>query len=83
VRIDYLGQELCTQRLDMVVDAKVVVEVKSTAGLHPAASRQLYNYLRASTRSGCCCTSAASQSSTASSARIGRVRAARPHVLRP
>src|SRR5688572_4764645 len=47
VRIMYDGEELCTQRLDMVVDDKVVVETKSTYELHPAAQRQLYNYLRA------------------------------------
>ena len=48
VDIIYDGEELCTQRLDMVVDGKVVVETKSTYDLHPAARRQLYNYLRAS-----------------------------------
>jgi GxxExxY protein len=47
VDIMYDGEELCTQRLDMVVDDKVVVETKSTYVLHPAAQRQLYNYLRA------------------------------------
>jgi GxxExxY protein len=48
VNILYDGVELCSQRLDMVVDDKVVVETKSTYDLHPAAQRQLYNYLRAS-----------------------------------
>lgn len=47
VRIYYDGVELCQQRLDFVVDEKVVVEVKSTLELHKAASRQLLNYLRA------------------------------------
>jgi GxxExxY protein len=47
VRVVYRGEELCTQRLDMVVDEKVIVETKSTYQLHPAAQRQLYNYLRA------------------------------------
>ncbi len=47
VDIMYNGEELCTQRLDMVVDDKVVIETKSTYELHPAAQRQLYNYLRA------------------------------------
>ena len=47
VQIMYKGEELCRQRLDMVVDEKVVVETKSTYELHPAAQRQLYNYLRA------------------------------------
>ncbi|MFN2564747.1 MAG: GxxExxY protein [Gemmatimonadaceae bacterium] len=48
VRVMYKGEELCTQRLDMVVDDKVVVETKSTFDLHPSAQRQLYSYLRAS-----------------------------------
>ena len=48
VRVTYKGEELCTQRLDMVVDDKVVVETKSTQELHPVSLRQLYSYLRAS-----------------------------------
>ena len=48
VRVLYKGRELCTQRLDMVVDGKVIVEVKSTYHLHPSADRQFYSYLRAS-----------------------------------
>jgi GxxExxY protein len=47
VDVMYKGEELCTQRLDMVVDDRVVVEIKSTYELHPAAQRQLYKYLRA------------------------------------
>ncbi len=47
VEVMYKGEELCTQRLDMIVDEKVVVETKATYELHPAAQRQLYNYLRA------------------------------------
>lgn len=47
VQIMYKGEALCTQRLDMVVDEKVVVEIKATYELHPASQRQLYNYLRA------------------------------------
>jgi GxxExxY protein len=47
VPVMYEGEELCTQRLDMIVDDRVVVETKSTFDLHPAAQRQLYNYLRA------------------------------------
>ena len=47
VRIYYDGAELCQQRLDFVVNDKVVVEAKSTFALHKAASRQLLNYLRA------------------------------------
>jgi GxxExxY protein len=48
VTIMYKGDELAMQRLDMVVDEVLVVETKSTYELHPVASRQLFNYLRAS-----------------------------------
>jgi GxxExxY protein len=47
VPVLYKGQELCKQRLDMVVDEKLVVETKSTAELPRTGPRQLYNYLRA------------------------------------
>jgi len=46
VPVFYKGEELGKQRLDMIVDDRIVVEIKSTAQLHPAAKRQLYNYLR-------------------------------------
>ena len=47
VYVMYKGEELATQRLDMIVDDKLVVESKSTYVLHKAAARQVYNYLRA------------------------------------
>src|SRR5438105_4156700 len=47
VAVMYKGEELATQRLDMVVDDKLIVEVKGTTTLPPEASRQLFNYLRA------------------------------------
>ena len=47
VRVTYKGEDLGQQRLDMVVDEILVVEAKSTHVLHRSASRQLYNYLRA------------------------------------
>ena len=47
VRVFYEGTELGIQRLDMVVDEKLVVETKSTFDLHKAAQRQVYNYLKA------------------------------------
>jgi hypothetical protein len=37
---------LAEQRLDMIVDQKLVVETKSTHELHKSANRQVYNYLR-------------------------------------
>jgi GxxExxY protein len=48
VRIMYKEEELAVQRLDMVVDQKVIVEIKATEMLHASADRQLFNYLRAS-----------------------------------
>jgi GxxExxY protein len=48
VRVSYKGIELGVQRLDLVVDEKLVVEIKSTQDLHKAAVRQVYSYLRAS-----------------------------------
>jgi GxxExxY protein len=47
VRVTYKGDELAQQRVDMVVDEKLVVETKSTYELHKAAPRQVFNYLRA------------------------------------
>ena len=47
VCVMYKGEELTYQRLDMIVDDVLVVEVKWTAELHKGANRQVYNYLRA------------------------------------
>lgn len=44
--VTYRGVEVGSQRLDMVVDNALVVEVKSTIDLHSSARRQLLNYLR-------------------------------------
>jgi GxxExxY protein len=46
VRVFYKDDLLGQQRLDMIVDNKLVVETKSTYDLHKHANRQLYNYLR-------------------------------------
>jgi GxxExxY protein len=46
VPVFYRGEEIARQRLDIVVDRKLVVEIKSTYELHGAAPRQVYNYLR-------------------------------------
>jgi GxxExxY protein len=46
VPIIYKGEELCTQRLDMIVDDKVIVEIKASFDLPSIAHRQLYSYLR-------------------------------------
>jgi GxxExxY protein len=49
VRIYYDGSELCQQRLDFVVNEKVVVENKSTFELRRRDPRQLLSYLHATT----------------------------------
>jgi GxxExxY protein len=49
VVVHYKGEELAMQRLDMVVDDKLIVEVKAAYDLQREAPRQLYNYLRATT----------------------------------
>ncbi len=46
-RVVYKGDELGIQRIDMIVDEKLVVETKAGSKLHWSAARQLYNYLRA------------------------------------
>jgi len=47
VNVLYKGQELGSQRLDLIVDERLIVETKATSDLHKSATRQLYNYLRA------------------------------------
>lgn len=47
VRVMYKGDDLGSQRLDMIVDDKLVVEIKSTFAVNKTAVRQVYNYLRA------------------------------------
>lgn len=49
VTVYYKGKPLTRQRLDMVVDHKVLVENKSTSVLPTYTRRQTLNYLRAST----------------------------------
>lgn|SRR5690242_15192000 len=48
INVIYRGVEVGHFRLDLVVEDRVAVEVKSTELLSPTASRQLLNYLRAS-----------------------------------
>lgn len=48
IDVIYRGVEVGHFRLDLVVEDRVAVEVKSTELLSPTASRQLLNYLRAS-----------------------------------
>ena len=46
VQVFYKGDRLAEQRIDMIVDKKLVVETKSTHELNKSANRQVYNYLR-------------------------------------
>lgn len=47
VHVMYKGHVVAVQRVDMIVDEKLVVETKSTVQLPTPAQRQLFNYLRA------------------------------------
>jgi len=47
VRIWYKGEVIARQRVDMIVDGSVIVEIEAGLALHSTAPRQLYNYLRA------------------------------------
>ena len=47
VSVAYHGRHVAWQRLDMVVDNAVIVELKATERLSPAAAPQLISYLRA------------------------------------
>jgi len=47
VSVRYKDEELCKQRIDMIVDDRLIIETKSTELLHKSAIRQVYNYLRA------------------------------------
>jgi len=46
IPIFYKGSALTSQRVDMIVDERVVVEIKATYVLPPTAKRQTLNYLR-------------------------------------
>ncbi len=43
----YKGEAVARQRIDMLVNHSVVVEIKATERVPPFARRQLLNYLRA------------------------------------
>jgi GxxExxY protein len=47
VPVIYKGDEISRQRIDMIIDQRLVVEAKATQELHKSAKRQMYNYLRA------------------------------------
>ena len=45
VMVHFRGDPLTWQTLDMIVDDKLVIEIKSTERLHLDAKRQLFGYL--------------------------------------
>jgi GxxExxY protein len=47
VPVIYKGEEISRQRIDMIIDERLLVEAKATLELHKSAKRQVYNYLRA------------------------------------
>ncbi|HYC51802.1 MAG TPA: GxxExxY protein [Gemmatimonadaceae bacterium] len=48
VKVWYKGEIIARQRVDLLVDEKIVIEVKAGPQLPPTASRQLCNYIRGS-----------------------------------
>ena len=46
--VHYLGKVVGLYRMDLVVEGKILIEVKSSAALSQSDRRQLFNYLRAS-----------------------------------
>ena len=48
VVVRYKGDPIGVQRLDMIVDEKLIVEIKSTERIPQTAMRQLFSYLKAS-----------------------------------
>ena len=46
LRVNYRGQLLCHQRLDMFIDGRLVLELKSVEMLHPIHVAQAISYLR-------------------------------------
>ena len=64
VPVIYKGDEISRQRIDMIIDQRLVVEAKATQELHKSAKRQVYNSCaRLGSRSGSCCTSGRSPAS--------------------
>jgi GxxExxY protein len=47
VDVVYKNEKLGSQRLDLIVDERLVVETKAAWEINKSATRQLYNYLRA------------------------------------
>lgn len=47
IEIGYKGQKLGTYRLDLVVEGKIILELKAVVGLNDLFKQQLLSYLRA------------------------------------
>jgi GxxExxY protein len=47
VDVFYKGQAIAKQRIDLIVNHSVIVEIKATQKVPPFSRRQLLNYLRA------------------------------------
>jgi GxxExxY protein len=45
VMVYYRGEPVARQTLDMIVDERLVLEIKATESLHPGATMQLFSYL--------------------------------------
>jgi GxxExxY protein len=45
LKVFFRGEPLARQTLDMIVDEKVIVEIKATERLHSSALPQLFSYL--------------------------------------
>ena len=45
VTVHYRGEPLARQTLDMIVDEKLVLEIKASERLHPDSTAQLFSYL--------------------------------------
>ena len=46
VPVLYRGRFLCHQRIDLLIDRKVVIEIKSVENIHPVHIAQVVSYLR-------------------------------------
>ena len=47
IKVNYKGQQIVGQQLDLIVDSKVVVEIKAVSQLEEIHSKQVVAYLRA------------------------------------
>jgi GxxExxY protein len=45
VTVYFRGEPIARQTLDMIIDEKLVLEIKATERLHPDATTQLFSYL--------------------------------------